>query len=143
MTRSTISPPELDVLCINTLRFLAVEMVQKAKLGSSAARFNRSGHAIVDHGTYVVVSDGDLPVRGSARSLPGPGAAGGVSVLVIEADVTLGWDSYVGPPMAVLGVDRFGASAPGEVVMREYGFTVEDVCRRGRTVRDKKGVSEQ
>jgi len=30
----------------------------------------------------------------------------------------------------VLGVDRFGASAPGDVVMREYGFTVENVCKR-------------
>ncbi len=54
----------------------------------------------------------------------------GVPRLAIEAGVTLGWDSYVGPPMAVLGVDRFGASAPGEVVMREYGFTVEHVCQK-------------
>jgi len=30
----------------------------------------------------------------------------------------------------VLGADRFGASAPGEVIMREYGFTVENVRRR-------------
>ena len=30
----------------------------------------------------------------------------------------------------VLGVDRFGASAPGDVVMREYGFTAENVCKR-------------
>jgi len=29
----------------------------------------------------------------------------------------------------VLGVDRFGASAPGDVLLREYGFTVENVCR--------------
>ena len=33
--------------------------------------------------------------------------------------------------MVGLGVDRFGASAPGEAVMREYGFTVENVCKRG------------
>ena len=35
------------------------------------------------------------------------------------------------------------ASAPGEVVMCEYGFTVEDVCRRVGAVRDKKGESER
>jgi len=35
------------------------------------------------------------------------------------------------------------ASAPGEVVMREYGFTVGDVCRRVWAVRDKKGASER
>jgi transketolase len=45
--------------------------------------------------------------------------------------------------MAVVGVDRFGTSAPGEVVMRGYGFTVEDVCRSVRAVSDKKGVSER
>jgi len=54
----------------------------------------------------------------------------GVPLLAIEAGVTLGWDSYVGPSMPVLGVDRFGASAPGDLVMREYGFTVENVCRK-------------
>jgi transketolase len=58
----------------------------------------------------------------------------GVPLLAIEAGVTLGWDSYLGPPVPVLGVDRYGASAPGDVVMREYGFTVENVCRRVRTL---------
>jgi transketolase len=50
--------------------------------------------------------------------------------LAIEAGRPLGWHRYVGDGGDVLGVDRFGASAPGEVVLREYGFTVENVCRR-------------
>lgn len=53
----------------------------------------------------------------------------GIPRLAIEAGVTLGWDSYVGPHAAVVGVDRYGASAPGEVVMQEYGFTVENICQ--------------
>jgi transketolase len=57
----------------------------------------------------------------------------GVPLLAIEAGVTLGWDSYLGLPMSVLGVDRFGASAPGEIVMREYGFSVENVWRLCRS----------
>ena len=65
----------------------------------------------------------------------------GVPPLAIEAGVTLGWDSYLGPPDAVLGVDRFGASAPGEVVMREYGFTVENVCQQARALLGVKGGS--
>jgi transketolase len=56
----------------------------------------------------------------------------GVPMLAIEAGATLGWDSYIGPSMSVLGVDRFGASAPGEVVMSEYGFTVDNVCQKVR-----------
>jgi transketolase len=54
----------------------------------------------------------------------------GVPLLAIEAGASLGWKSYVGPQMAVIGVDRFGASAPGPVVMEHYGFTVENVCKQ-------------
>lgn len=50
--------------------------------------------------------------------------------LAVEAGVSQGWHKYVGERGDVLGVDRFGASAPGEVVMREYGFCVENVCER-------------
>jgi transketolase len=50
--------------------------------------------------------------------------------LAVEAGAALGWHRYVGDRGDVLSVDRFGASAPGEVVMREYGFTVENVCKR-------------
>jgi transketolase len=50
--------------------------------------------------------------------------------LAVEAGVSQGWHRYVGDRGDVLGVDRFGASAPGEVVLREYGFTVDNVCRR-------------
>jgi transketolase len=50
--------------------------------------------------------------------------------LAVEAGVWQGWHRYVGDRGDVLGVERFGASAPGDVVMREYGFTVENVCKR-------------
>jgi transketolase len=50
--------------------------------------------------------------------------------LAVEAGASQGWHRYVGDGGDVLGVDRFGASAPGDVVMREYGFTAENVCER-------------
>ncbi len=53
-----------------------------------------------------------------------------VPMLAIEAGVSLGWRPYVGPGIEVIGVDRFGASAPGEIVMREYGFSVDHVTQR-------------
>jgi transketolase len=53
-----------------------------------------------------------------------------VPMLAIEAGVSLGWRPYVGPGIEVIGVDRFGASAPGEIVMREYGFSVDHVSQR-------------
>jgi transketolase len=50
--------------------------------------------------------------------------------LAVEAGVAQGWCRYVGARGDVLSVERFGASAPGEVVMHEYGFNVENVCKR-------------
>jgi len=55
--------------------------------------------------------------------------------LAVEAGAAQGWHRYVGDAGGVLGVERFGASAPGETVLREYGFTVEEVCRRARALR--------
>jgi transketolase len=55
--------------------------------------------------------------------------------LAVEAAAPQGWHRYVGDRGDVLGVDRFGASAPGDVLMREYGFTVDEVCRRALALR--------
>lgn len=52
----------------------------------------------------------------------------------VEAGSPLGWDRYVGPTGAILGVDRFGSSAPGPVVMTQYGFTVEHVVATAKAV---------
>ncbi|MCX5834223.1 MAG: transketolase [Deltaproteobacteria bacterium] len=50
--------------------------------------------------------------------------------LAIEAGVTLGWWRWVGDEGDVIGIDRFGASAPGAVVMEKYGFSVDNVVKR-------------
>jgi transketolase len=54
--------------------------------------------------------------------------------VVVEAGRSLGWERYAGPQGEILGVDRFGASAPGERVYAAFGFTVENVCRLAREV---------
>jgi transketolase len=50
--------------------------------------------------------------------------------LSVEAGVAQGWHRYVGDRGATISVEKFGASAPGPVVMRNYGFTVANVCQR-------------
>ncbi|ASS76882.1 transketolase [Tumebacillus algifaecis] len=45
----------------------------------------------------------------------------------IEMGSTFGWERYVGDGGVVIGIDTFGASAPGDRVISEYGFTVENV----------------
>lgn len=54
--------------------------------------------------------------------------------LAVEAGASQGWCRYVGDHGDVLGLDRFGASAPGDLLLREYGFTVENVCSRALAV---------
>ena len=50
--------------------------------------------------------------------------------LAIEAGTSLGWERHVGDAGEVAGIDRFGASAPGAVMMERYGFTAEAVTER-------------
>ena len=50
--------------------------------------------------------------------------------LAIEAASPFGWHKYVGLEGEILGIDRFGASAPAKDLAREYGFTVEAVVER-------------
>ncbi len=45
----------------------------------------------------------------------------------VEAGVTFGWERWIGDAGVAVGIDRFGASAPGDVNLREFGFTVEAV----------------
>jgi transketolase len=52
--------------------------------------------------------------------------------LAVEAGVAQGWHRYVGVAGDVVSVERFGASAPAEVLLREYGFTVDNVCERAK-----------
>jgi transketolase len=55
----------------------------------------------------------------------------------IEAASPFGWERYVGLDGAIIGVNRFGASAPGSVVMRELGFTAEHVVETAKTLLEK------
>jgi len=50
--------------------------------------------------------------------------------LSVEAGISQGWHKYVGDKGAIISIDHFGASAPGPVVMKEFGFTVENVCQQ-------------
>jgi transketolase len=61
--------------------------------------------------------------------------------VVVEAGATQGWHRYAGDCGAVIGVEHFGASAPGETVMREYGFTPENVTEEALKVigREQRG----
>jgi transketolase len=65
--------------------------------------------------------DSVLPPRVTAR-------------LAVEAASPFGWERWTGSRGAVLGVSRFGASAPGKRVLEEYGFTARYVADRALAV---------
>jgi transketolase len=54
--------------------------------------------------------------------------------VAVEAGVTQGWARYVGPEGRAIGLDRFGASAPGATNMEKLGFTPEHVAEVARKV---------
>jgi transketolase len=54
--------------------------------------------------------------------------------LAVEAGATLGWWKYVGRDGDVIGLDRFGASAPGKKVLEELGFGVDNVVKRAKAL---------
>jgi transketolase len=54
--------------------------------------------------------------------------------VTIEAAATLGWERYAGRHGAIVGIDRFGASAPGAVALANLGFTPERVAEEAERV---------
>jgi transketolase len=54
--------------------------------------------------------------------------------LAVETGVSMSWWKWVGSAGDVLGIDHFGASAPGPIVLEKFGFTVESVLARARAL---------
>jgi transketolase len=54
--------------------------------------------------------------------------------VAVEAGSTMGWCRYVGDEGAVIGIDTFGASAPGKVVLEKFGITVDNVVAKGKEI---------
>ncbi len=66
----------------------------------------------------------------------------GVPKLAVEAGATIGWWKYVGQEGDVVGLDRFGASAPGAKVLAELGFNAENMAARAKKLVEKTGNRE-
>lgn len=58
----------------------------------------------------------------------------GLPKIAVEAGVTLGWSRYTGSEENVIGINKFGASAPGGTVLKEYGFTAENVANKVKSL---------
>ncbi|MBO0782575.1 MAG: transketolase, partial [Ktedonobacteraceae bacterium] len=54
--------------------------------------------------------------------------------LAIEAASPMGWERYVGLEGTIIGLDHFGASAPGKIVFQQFGFTVNNIVEHANTL---------
>jgi transketolase len=52
--------------------------------------------------------------------------------LIVEAGCSFGWHKYAGAEGDIIGIERFGASAPGGVAMEKFGYTVDNVVARAK-----------
>ncbi|MBU4260198.1 MAG: transketolase [Proteobacteria bacterium] len=50
--------------------------------------------------------------------------------ITIETGISMGWERYAGSNGAVIGINEFGASAPGNIVMEKFGFTSENIVQK-------------
>ena len=60
--------------------------------------------------------------------------------VAVEAGVSLYWHAFVGPAGRIIGIDRFGASAPANILFEQFGFTVPHVCQ---AVREAIGANQR
>ena len=54
--------------------------------------------------------------------------------LAVEAGSPMGWHKYVSDEGDIVGILKYGESAPGDVVMKEYGFSVENVVNKAKAL---------
>ncbi len=112
------APPAVVLLATGSEVHLALQAQAALASGGVAAR-------VVSMPSWELFEEQDGAYRASV--LPE-----GVPRVAVEAAYPLGWERYVGPRGAILGLRRFGASGPGPVVYEKLGFSVELVVKAAR-----------
>ncbi|MBA2691373.1 MAG: transketolase [Rubrobacter sp.] len=120
---------EPDAILIATGSEVSVALYAKRLLGEGGVSVR-----VVSMPSWEVFEAQDASYKNSV--LP-PGVEVRVSV---EAGITLGWERHVGSGGASVGIDRFGASAPGEEVMANLGVTPENVATKTLELLDRASV---
>jgi transketolase len=94
-----------------------VELIMKAAAELKAAGINAT---VVSMPSFRIFDEQDEAYK--AKLLPEA-----TPKLAVEAGATMGWWKYVGHNGGIIGVDRFGASAPGPIVMEKLGISVAHI----------------
>jgi len=129
LTDATSSKPKVILIAAGSEVHPALEAYEKLKAEGISAR-------VVNMASWELFER--QPEEYKRQVLP-PEVRTRVSV---EAGSTLGWGTYVGLEGETIGIDRFGASAPGKVLMEKFGFTAGHIVDRAKAVLAKKKTME-
>lgn len=110
-----------DAIIIATGSEVGLAMGAAGKLGSRKIRVVSMPSTAVFDAQDAAYREAVLPAAVTAR-------------VAVEAAVTDGWYKYVGFGGKVVGIDRFGESAPAELLFQEFGFTVDNVVKAVESV---------
>ncbi|MCP5462065.1 MAG: transketolase [bacterium] len=116
LSESGTGKPDIILLATGSEVFLAVQAQEQLKEKGIHAR-------VVSMPSWKLFEEQSLQYR-NAVLLPAIKKR-----IAIEAGITLGWQKWVGSEGAIIGIDRFGASAPGEIVMKQFGFSVDAIVK--------------
>jgi transketolase len=111
--------PEIILMASGSEVSLVLEAAQKLTAEGKAVR-------VVSFPSWELFKEQSAEYRESV--LP----AGVTKRISVEAGLTLGWERWVGEKGIVIGLDHFGASAPGKVVMEKFGFTLDHVVEEAK-----------
>jgi len=121
LAEASKTPAKLILIASGSEVFLAVDAREKLEAEGIPTR-------VVSMPSWALFDRQPLEYR---ESVIPPGVR---ARLAIEAGASLGWKRYVGDGGDSVSLDRYGASAPGEVALRELGFSVENVVRRAKAL---------
>jgi transketolase len=116
--------PELILIATGSEVILALEAYEKLAAEGIAVRVVSMPSWELFEKQPQAYKDAILPPAVTAR-------------LAVEAALPLGWERYVGPKGAMIGMTRYGASAPYQVLAEKFGFTAANVIERARALLGK------
>jgi transketolase len=114
-------PPELVLIATGSEVWVALEARERLQAEGTATR-------VVSMPCWELFAEQDQGYRDQV--LPPSVRAR----LAVEAAATFGWERWVGEDGEVVGIDHFGASAPGAIVLEKFGFTPGNVADRARAL---------
>ena len=117
------APEELDVILIGTGSEVSLCVDAAAKLIAEGKKVR-----VVSMPCWELFEEQDEAYKESVL----PKVA--TKRLAVEAGISFGWERYVGSEGDTVSIDRFGASAPGGVIMEKFGFTVDNVIAKAKAL---------